>query len=466
MERISEIFIKSFKCLNCFSLDLNLKKENTSNCNINLLIGKNGAGKSTFMDALFEIAINTNNPDRIFRHYIKDFQGNLICGNCSPVTYDDIDAKSKDFIWKKVIRFYTGNSNRHIEYKNKYTENFLSFERDKVKFVLSALFLSGAWKSDVNKEIILKFKEILFEDKSTFEPEQVWIDVINYNKETFEIKNKNFIEKELPKYTRLYLNLKDADGYVGASFSILNTLLNPLTTQDDPGKEENSIINTGFLYKRLNSDCNGDSLYVDETLSDGELGFIRRFSLILLMSELQGEDNRSLLLLDEPETHFNENWKRYFIYLIDVALKNTYHDIFIATHSAMLITDIKRDELYCFECINNKIKTYPINMNTYATNVVDIGQALFDLESDIGERSKNDIKAALKGVKEIKDIETDEESISLKEQKDKLKELLKQVGPGEWRWKIRAKLNQLEKADMCCNFKQRKLENDNSTTAD
>ena len=83
---------------------------------------------------------------------------------------------------------------------------------------------------------------------------------------------------------------------------------------------------------------------------------------------------------------------------------------------------------------------------------------MFDLESDIGERSKNDIKAALKGVKEIKDIETDEESISLKEQKDKLKELLKQVGPGEWRWKIRAKLNQLEKADMCCNFKMNKEE--------
>ena len=463
MERISEIFIKNFKCLSCFSLDLNVKDNNTSNCNINLLIGKNGAGKSTFLDALFEIAINTNNPDKIFRHYLKNCNGDIICGNCSPVTYENIEAKNKDFLWKKVIRFYTGNSNRHTEYKNKYTEDFLSFERDKVKFVLSALFLSGAWTSNINKEIISKFKDILFEDKSTFEPEQVWIDVKNYNKKSFEIKNKNFIEKEMSKCTRLYLNINDADGYVGASFSILNTLLKNLIERDNANNEENSILDTGFLYKRLNSECNSDSLYVDETLSDGELGFIRRFSLILLMSELKGEGNRSLLLLDEPETHFNENWKRHFIYLIDSALKDTYHDIFIATHSAMLITDVKRDELYRFECINNKIKTYPVNINTFAANVVNIGQALFDLESDIGERSKNEIKAALKGVKEIKDKENDEERISIKNQKEKLTQLLKQVGPGEWRWKIRSKINQLEKTDLCRNFNPKKAENVNST---
>lgn len=459
MERISEIFIKSFKCLNCFSLDLNIKDNNTLNCNINLLIGRNGAGKSTFLDALFEIAINTNNPDRIFRHYLKSCNGNIICGNCSPVTYENIEAKSKDFLWKKVIRFYTGNSDRHIEYKKKYTEAFLSFERDKVKFILSALFISGAWKSDVNNKIISKFKEILFEDKSTFEPEQVWIDVKNYNKETFEIKNKNFIEKEMPKCTRLYLNITDADGYVGASFSILNTLLNHLIEKDNTNNEENSIFDTGFLYKRLNSECNSDSLYVDETLSDGELGFIRRFSLILLMSELKGEENRSLLLLDEPETHFNENWKRHFIYLIEAALKNTYHDIFIATHSAMLITDVKRDELYRFECTNNKIKTYPVNINTFATNVVNIGQALFDLESDIGERSKKELEQLINGI----DQKTNEPFKNNKKHKKALQDKLREVGPGEWRWKIRSKINQLEKADLCCNFNPKKVENGDST---
>lgn len=215
-------------------------------------------------------------------------------------------------------------------------------------------------------------------------------------------------------------------------------------------QETNAIINTGFLYKKLNeSKDEGKFLHIDETLSDGELGFVRRFALIMLMRELKGEENRSLLLLDEPETHFNENWKRHFIYLIKEALKDTYHDVFIATHSAMLITDVKRDELYHFELVNDKIKTFPVCLNTYATNIVDIGKALFDLEADIGEGSKHEIEAALKGVKEIKQDAKDEESISLKDQKEKLKELLKQVGPGEWRWKIRSKLNQIDKHENC-----------------
>lgn len=48
MKKISEIFIKSFKCLNCFSLDLNTKEETTSKCNINLIIGKMGQVKVHF----------------------------------------------------------------------------------------------------------------------------------------------------------------------------------------------------------------------------------------------------------------------------------------------------------------------------------------------------------------------------------------------------------------------------------
>ena len=151
MKQISEIFIKSFKCLNCFSLDLNKKCASDSKCNINLLIGKNGAGKSTFLDALYEIAINTKNPDKIFRHYLKDFDGEIICGNCSPENHENIEERSlKDALWKKVIRFYTGNSNRNIEYTNEITSDYMSFARDEVKFVLSALFLSGAWNNAEN----------------------------------------------------------------------------------------------------------------------------------------------------------------------------------------------------------------------------------------------------------------------------------------------------------------------------
>lgn len=450
MEKISEIFIKNFKCLNGFSLDLN-NKSIESSLNLNLIIGRNGSGKSTFLDALYEIATNVNNPSKIFEYYLKDEKGEIICGNCSQKNFEKIEPISKKKFWEKVIKFYTGNSNRNIEYDDNFTNNFMSFERNDVKYVLTALFLSGAWSSSENKKILNEFKNIIFKDKTTFEPIKLWIDVVNYDKNSFEIKNDNFKEKEINGRARLFLNIADVKELT-SSFSILNTLLNlynAQTNEDNDITSTNVIIDTGFLYKKNCPQHNDTDLYIDETLSDGELGLIRRFALILLMKELKGEENRSLLLLDEPETHFNENWKRHFIYFVDEALKDTCHDVFIATHSAMLITDVKRDELYHFELVNDKIKTTSVCLNTYATNVVDIGQALFDLESGIGERSKKDIEAAIANG-----------------DKEELNTLLKQVGPGEWRWKIRAKLNQLEKADMCCNFKQREIKNGNSATID
>lgn len=450
MKELSEIFIKNYKCLKGFSLDLNKKTEKET-LNLNLLVGRNGAGKSTFLDALYEIATHMDNPDAIFQHYIKDSTGELICGNCSQKDYEKIKPVPNYGFWKKVIKFYTGNSNRNIEYFDNTTENFMSFERDEIKYVLSALFLSGTWTSNDNKTIIDKFKKIIFKNEATFEPLQVWLDVRNYDKDTFEIKNVNFnIEKDTD-VTRLYVFINDIKEKESV-FTILKILLNSLINQDFLSQETNAIINTGFLYKKLNeSKDEGKFLHIDETLSDGELGFVRRFALIMLMRELKGEENRSLLLLDEPETHFNENWKRHFIYLIKEALKDTYHDVFIATHSAMLITDVKRDELYHFELVNDKIKTFPVCLNTYATNIVDIGKALFDLEADIGEYSKNELENLIKGI----DITTNQRFKTIDKHKQALQNKLKEVGPGEWRWKIRSKINQLEKADSCCNYKNK-----------
>ena len=452
MRELSEIFIKNYKCLNGFSLDLNKKAEKET-LNLNLLVGKNGAGKSTFLDALYEIATHMGNPDVIFQHYIKDNIGELICGNCSPRDYEKIEPEPKHNFWKKVIKFYTGNSNRNIEYFDNITADFMSFEREEIKYVLSALFLSGAWTSNNNKKIIDKFKKIIFKNEATFEPFQVCIDVRNYDEETFPIKNINFEKKREFDHkrnfykTRLTVNI-DKIKNTASSFTTLGKLLDNTIEEDSV----NRIIDTGFLYKKLNKSKDEDKfLHIDESLSDGELGFIRRFALIMLMRELNGEENRSLLLLDEPETHFNENWKRHFIYLIKEALKDTYHDVFIATHSAMLITDVKRDELYHFELVNDKIKTFPVCLNTYATNIVDIGKALFDLEADIGEYSKNELENLIKGI----DITTNQRFKTIDKHKQALQNKLKEVGPGEWRWKIRSKINQLEKADSCCNYKNK-----------
>lgn len=82
-----------------------------------------------------------------------------------------------------------------------------------------------------------------------------------------------------------------------------------------------------------------------EELSDGEQMFIGRMALFHLLSGRQD----SLLLLDEPETHFNDLWKRDVVSIVDDALAHTSVDVLIATHAALMLTDALKDELVVLE---------------------------------------------------------------------------------------------------------------------
>ncbi|PYC19988.1 hypothetical protein DMO17_18950 [Aquipseudomonas alcaligenes] len=82
-----------------------------------------------------------------------------------------------------------------------------------------------------------------------------------------------------------------------------------------------------------------------EELSDGEQMFMGRMALLHLLSGRQD----SLLLLDEPETHFNDLWKRDIVSVVDDALASTSADVLIATHAALMLTDALKDELVVLE---------------------------------------------------------------------------------------------------------------------
>jgi predicted ATPase len=83
-----------------------------------------------------------------------------------------------------------------------------------------------------------------------------------------------------------------------------------------------------------------------EELSDGEKMVLGRLALLHL---LEGQQD-SLLLLDEPETHFNDLWKRDIVSVVDGALGKTSCEVVIATHAALVLTDALKDELVVLEC--------------------------------------------------------------------------------------------------------------------
>jgi ABC-type transport system involved in cytochrome c biogenesis ATPase subunit len=73
------------------------------------------------------------------------------------------------------------------------------------------------------------------------------------------------------------------------------------------------------------------------SFSDGEQMLLGRMAFLLL---LRKQDN-SLLLLDEPETHFNDAWKRQIIDMVDDSiLKDTSAQVLVSTHTSLALTDV------------------------------------------------------------------------------------------------------------------------------
>ena len=416
--KIKEIKFDSLGCLKNFELDID--SYNEDKLNLFVLVGSNGSGKSTFLDALYSITKDKNINQIQTKFSIRTDNDDFVWAN----NRKDIDNASFHNPWEYVIRYYTGNSQRSLNTVDEYdSENYMSFSKENMKWLLAACFLSGIWKDENNLRVIEKLNSILFYGNNTFEPIEVFLKLKNYDKDILE---------KLPKYDNITNDGLIISWKIKAKkeidvTSILDTLI----------KKQDRIENLFFTYNRNEY----EKPLPDETLSDGELGLIRRASLITFLKEMK--DKKCLVLLDEPETHFNENWKRHFIYLIKSELSNTKHDIFIATHSAMLLTDVKKQELYHFKLVNNKIKTYPIIFNTYAANIIDIGRAYFDLDSDIGEDAKENVKKLLLGVKELKANYQQDDFLSIEEQLNNIKELLPDIGPGEWRWKLRAREKEL-----------------------
>ena len=75
------------------------------------------------------------------------------------------------------------------------------------------------------------------------------------------------------------------------------------------------------------------------------------------------KERRSILLLDEPETHFNPNWRAKFIQILDESIKagnnkdyvngsfnvHLLKDILLTSHSPFIISDCMPDNVLFFK---------------------------------------------------------------------------------------------------------------------
>ncbi len=164
-------------------------------------------------------------------------------------------------------------------------------------------------------------------------------------------------------------------------------------------------------------------LLLFDWLSDGEQSFLGRMCLFSLLG-----DTEALILLDEPEVHFNDYWKRQIVFLIDKVLRGRLSHALITTHSSITLTDAPRNHIVILDRGDIYTSTtYRPGINTYAADPSDIIVSVFGSPQAAGAQS----------VSRVQEVFNMRDPGSKKEE---LKRLLDVVGPGYWRYRIRREL--------------------------
>jgi restriction system-associated AAA family ATPase len=118
-------------------------------------------------------------------------------------------------------------------------------------------------------------------------------------------------------------------------------------------------------------------------LSDGEHQLLHSLGLCLLF-----RDTNSLFLLDEPETHFNPNWRANFISRLRQCLPgkdDVAQEMLISTHTPFLISDSTPEKVMVFDKnAENQVSISNPDYNTLGASINKITMKTFLKGETIG----------------------------------------------------------------------------------
>jgi restriction system-associated AAA family ATPase len=136
-----------------------------------------------------------------------------------------------------------------------------------------------------------------------------------------------------------------------------------------------------------------------KSFSDGEHQLLHTLGLCLLF-----KNTNSLFLLDEPETHFNPDWRANFITLLyqsfgDVdrqeitRLYQSFGDVdrqemLITTHTPFLISDSKPEKVLVFQKNDGVVSVSHPDYNTLGASINKITMNTFDKRETIGSHAQ------------------------------------------------------------------------------
>jgi restriction system-associated AAA family ATPase len=167
-----------------------------------------------------------------------------------------------------------------------------------------------------------------------------------------------------------------------------------------PSPDENVFYFLDFKILKKIRDCENPKELLLREFSDGEHQFLHTMGICLLL-----KNRRTLLLLDEPETHFNPNWRTKFIKLLCDSIEsdndsgNNVHllkDIILTSHSPFIISDCLPDNVILFSRnhTSGSVEAHSakeLGINTYGASVDFILRNFFNA-SLVSAKSLSELK--------------------------------------------------------------------------
>jgi energy-coupling factor transporter ATP-binding protein EcfA2 len=151
-------------------------------------------------------------------------------------------------------------------------------------------------------------------------------------------------------------------------------------------RREGLLEDIGIVLRKRNA----EDLLLYDWLSDGERVFLGRMALFHLLRGKDGEGrDGALLLLDEPETHFNDVWKREIVDIIDESLGNVMSNVVITTHSSIALTDVFDTEISLLkkDPIDGTIAVQEDLIQSFGASPTEIMRDIFGAHDTVGQRA-------------------------------------------------------------------------------
>ncbi len=123
-----------------------------------------------------------------------------------------------------------------------------------------------------------------------------------------------------------------------------------------------------------------------KSLSDGEHQLLHSLGLCLLF-----KNTNSLFLLDEPETHFNPDWRSNFVTRLHQCFQGTddNHEMLVTTHTPFLISDSKPGKVLVFNKANGTVTITRPDYNTLGASINKITMSTFGKRETIGGHAQS-----------------------------------------------------------------------------